>query len=707
MLPLITPDDTNPPYQPPAYLIDAENRPFPHMFQQNFFLEMLNENINELVTALGADNIYVLYGNGAPETDLGYKVSQLRGTNLWRHGIPIAEVENSEGNGDDLIPWESTTLFRSGLLSDSLPRENEEELDASEDALPMRARHKEIMYHPDTIERWVPAFLGVIDHDNADARLPFTTPYQLPGWALVPNGTVDLISVVSACPVNLLITDPQGRRLGFDPATGQVLREIPHSIYTIPGSEPQIVVMANPYPGTYQVTASGYADGEFALRADYIANNGAFLLDGFAGTTTAGQIDTYTFVYDPTIPAPPQVDAGINTTGVVNQSVTFSGSFTDINPGDTHTIDWAFGDGATATGTLSPTHTYSSTGVYTATLTVDDNTGFVISDTLQVQIIDPAAGNADLTAQYRVGESGDTSATNSDIKPFLNLVNSSTTDISLSELTVRYWYTIDTDQSQSYACDWAVVDCATITHQFVPLTNPRNGADHYLELGFTSGAGVLSAGGSSGDIQSRITKTDFSNYDETDDYSFDPTKTSYTDWTQVTLYRNGVLIWGTEPAEAISSDLALQYRVGESGDTSASNSDIKPFLNLVNNGTTDIPLSELTVRYWYTIDTDQSQSYACDWAVLDCANITHQFVPLTNPRNGADHYLELGFTSSAGTLPGGGSSGDIQSRITKTDFSNYDETDDYSFDPMKTSYTDWTHVTLYRNGVLIWGTEPN
>jgi hypothetical protein len=186
-----------------------------------------------------------------------------------------------------------------------------------------------------------------------------------------------------------------------------------------------------------------------------------------------------------------------------------------------------------------------------------------------------------------------------------------------------------------------------------------------------------------------------------------PAKPSFTDWTQVTLYRNGVLVWGTEPAEAVSSDLALQYRVGESGGTSATNSDIKPFLNLVNNGTTDIPLSELTVRYWYTIDTDQPQSYACDWAVLDCANITHQFVPLSSPRDGADHYLELGFTSSAGTLPGGGSSGDIQSRITKTDFSDYDQTDDYSFDPTKISYTDWTQVTLYRNGVLVWGTEPN
>lgn len=40
------------------------------------------------------------------------------------------------------------------------------------------------------------------------------------------------------------------------------------------------------------------------------------------------------------------------------------------------------------------------------------------------------------------------------------------------------------------------------------------------------------------------------------------------------------------------------------------------------------------------------------------------------------------------------------------DQSNYTETGDYSFDPTKTSITDWDHVTLYRNGVLVWGTEP-
>ena len=43
----------------------------------------------------------------------------------------------------------------------------------------------------------------------------------------------------------------------------------------------------------------------------------------------------------------------------------------------------------------------------------------------------------------------------------------------------------------------------------------------------------------------------------------------------------------------------------------------------------------------------------------------------------------------------------------KSDWSNYTQTGDYSFDASKTNYTDWSNITLYRNGVLVWGTEPS
>jgi hypothetical protein len=142
------------------------------------------------------------------------------------------------------------------------------------------------------------------------------------------------------------------------------------------------------------------------------------------------------------------------------------------------------------------------------------------------------------------------------------------------------------------------------------------------------------------------------------------------------------------------------------GNTTPTYQAISPFLKLYNTGTSGIPLNEVTIRYWYTVDGNPAQNYWCDYASVGNANVTGRFVQLTVPRPGADGYLEIGFTANAGVLAPGANTGIIQNRFSKIDWSNYNQADDYSFNPAMTQYADWTKVTVYRNGTLVWGIEP-
>ena len=419
----------------------------------------------------------------------------------------------------------------------------------------------------------------------------------------------------------------------------------------------------------------------------------------------------YTHLYDPV-----SNTGGWGTWGPLDsRKMTLVHKLWDVTPGTTCTTGPTATPTKTATG---PTPTRTKTATITSTPTITLTTP-------------PSSG---LKVQYKAA---DTNATDNGVKPHFIIVNSGTSSVALSNLKIRYYFSENTTQVFSGNCDYAVLGCGNITTSFASIP-PVTGADHYIEIGFTSGAGSLAAGANTGEIQTRFNKADWSNFNEADDYSFDPTKTAFADWTKVTLYNNGVLVWGTPAGGSSatntptatatktstptptpdqnptitktptitltnppSSGLKVQYKAA---DTNATDNGMKPHLIIVNGGTSSVVLSNLKIRYYFT-DAGTSFTPNCDYAVLGCSNITASFASIS-PVTGADHYVEIGFTSGAGSLAAGANTGEIQNRFNKADWSNFNEADDYSFDPTKTAFADWTKVTLYNNGVLVWGTPP-
>lgn len=152
----------------------------------------------------------------------------------------------------------------------------------------------------------------------------------------------------------------------------------------------------------------------------------------------------------------------------------------------------------------------------------------------------------------------------------------------------------------------------------------------------------------------------------------------------------------------VSGDIKVQMF---NGNASASTNGIAPKIKLMNTGTSDIALSDVVLRYYYTIDGEKAQNFWCDWSSAGSANVTGKFVKMESAKAEADYYLEIGFTLGAGSLAAGQSI-EVQVRFSKTDWTNYTQTGDYSFNSSNSSYVDWNQMTGYLGGSFVWGVEP-
>jgi hypothetical protein len=155
---------------------------------------------------------------------------------------------------------------------------------------------------------------------------------------------------------------------------------------------------------------------------------------------------------------------------------------------------------------------------------------------------------------------------------------------------------------------------------------------------------------------------------------------------------------------AAAGGLAVQYRTSASGATADQS---EPWFKVRNTGSAAVQLSQVKIRYYFKADSaSTTYRFACSWAVKGCANVTGTFGTLTHPTATADRYLEIGFTSAAGTLAPGTDTGDMQLRFYQSSWQSVNQADDYSFNGAQTSYADWNKVTAQLAGATVWGTAP-
>lgn len=141
-------------------------------------------------------------------------------------------------------------------------------------------------------------------------------------------------------------------------------------------------------------------------------------------------------------------------------------------------------------------------------------------------------------------------------------------------------------------------------------------------------------------------------------------------------------------------------------------------IRLLNASTAAVPLSELSLRYWFTSEftcaqtTDQFTVYIDDFRFQmphvekSKSDVTIDVVALDTGAPGCEAYFELGFTAATGSLE----PNQYAAISYHTQLPIYDRThsqaNDYSYGACTTTHVYWEKITVYRDGRLITGVPP-
>ncbi|MEK7669351.1 MAG: right-handed parallel beta-helix repeat-containing protein [Patescibacteria group bacterium] len=245
-------------------------RIYPNNYPKNTFLEYLNNDIYKLLNSgVKITNIIGNSGNNTIE-----KIRVVAGSDsIWVSGKPDGFDGETVDRGLERGSGDGTVTTFGSTLGGSV--QNEEWSGASHNQLPRETSAR---------------IFNILTGKNAENVVYF---------AFIEK----ILSIQLQSPIDFVITDPNGKKMGKNFQTGGEYNEIPDAFYSgFNNGDDEYITVSNPLDGNYKIEVQGTGNGgEYGVLTSYISDTFATTTET-TGITKSNQITELNTVVDNTNP---------------------------------------------------------------------------------------------------------------------------------------------------------------------------------------------------------------------------------------------------------------------------------------------------------------------------------------------------------------------------------------------------------------------